>query len=163
MGAEVEPFQALQASLSQYFDGDFDAALAEDESAALADADRIIAEHVRTAQVRLARAAPALDWSDHTTLTEALPAIARRAADLRFVQILGTPAPTVTITVDHQPAETIPRAAARHDLDVNTLTSAVRRANLSPATRLDARTPLYRTDGIDRLLRSRRPRQNPAP
>jgi hypothetical protein len=162
VAAEAEPFQALQASLSLYFDGDVDAALAEDEPAALAEADRIIAEHVRNAQVRLTRPVPALDWSDHIALTVALPEIARRAADLRFVQMLGTPAPAVTITVNGEPVETIGQAAARHDMEAATLTSVLRRADVSPAARLDARTPLYLTAEIDQLVRGRRPRQSPA-
>lgn len=88
LAIEAEPFQALLGGLSAYFDGDIEAALAEDEPAALAAAERIIAEHVRKAAVRLSAPTPVIYWTDHIALSGLVSDVARRAADLRFTQML---------------------------------------------------------------------------
>lgn len=62
---------------------------------------------------------------------------------------------TIRITVDGHAAETIGMAAARLGMDAGALTSALRRAGVRPAARLDSRTPLYLADEIDRVLGSR--------
>ncbi len=82
------PFPPLPAALTSHFDGNVTGALAEDGPEAARMVEQIVAEHVRAARVRLARPTPTLDWADHIALTQALPTIARRAADLRFVEIL---------------------------------------------------------------------------
>ena len=87
--ADAEPFQALLTSLTTHFDGDIDAALDEDETAALADIDRIIGEHLHTARVLLAAATPVIDWTDRAVMADAVSVIARRAAAMRIVEVLG--------------------------------------------------------------------------
>lgn len=85
---EAEPFAALAQALTTCFDGDVEAALAEDAPAATTMIEQIVTEHVHAAHARLAAPTPTIDWSDHHALATVIPTIARRAADLRFVQIL---------------------------------------------------------------------------
>lgn len=89
VAAEREPFQALAGRLDTFFEGDVDAALAEDEREAARMIRQIVDEHLAAAHARLAAPAPPVDWTDHIALSQVIPAIARRAADLRFVQVLG--------------------------------------------------------------------------
>lgn len=67
-----------------------------------------------------------------------------------------TPSSTIRITVDGQVAETIGMAATRLHRDPGALTTALRRAGVTPAARLDARTPLYLADDIDIMIKSSR-------
>jgi hypothetical protein len=88
MAAESEPFQDLQAALVTYFNGNIDAALIEDEPAALTEAGRIVAEHLGAARVQLARPAPIIDWTDEGAVSDAALAMTRRAGLMRFVRML---------------------------------------------------------------------------
>lgn len=91
VSAEREPFHALQQHLNRFFPDGIDAALIEDEPAATAAIVDIVAEHIRDARGRCAHhGMPPLDPDDFITLVQGIPAIARRAADLAFVQILGS-------------------------------------------------------------------------
>lgn len=89
--AEAEPFQALLKAINAFFGTEagqvYD--LLVDDLGASAEIKFIIAEHLDAARGRLHMPAPAVDWADHVALTSALPTIARRAADLRFTEILG--------------------------------------------------------------------------
>lgn len=62
---------------------------------------------------------------------------------------------TIRITVNGKTAETIALAATRLDMDHGALLSAVKRGGLQPVARLDARTPLYATRDVDRLMAER--------
>ncbi len=61
----------------------------------------------------------------------------------------------IRITVAGCVAETIGMAAARVGMDPGALTSALRRAGVGVAGRLDGRTPLYLADDIDRMIGGR--------
>ncbi len=62
---------------------------------------------------------------------------------------------TITIKVNGRPAETVALAAQRHGMDHGAMLSAIRRAGLDPVAPLDARTPLYDTRAVDRLIAER--------
>jgi hypothetical protein len=94
VAVEAEPFIVLSAELAVYFGGDPAVALAgPDADEAGRHATRIVAEHLATARIRLAEPPPTLDWSDRDSLMAASVAAARRAADLRFVEILAEVVP----------------------------------------------------------------------
>jgi hypothetical protein len=92
--AEAEPFMLLATDLNAYFDGDPAAALAgADRSRAQHELARIVAGHVDAARRRLTAPAPRLDWTDRGSLLAVSAAAARRAGDLRFVEILTAAVP----------------------------------------------------------------------